>query len=88
MVTIVATMRYQDALRGNIKAELGRSNRKAKEAAAAIGLAPGVFSSRLNGRTEWRVGELIQLAIALRIPFDRLVEGVDEDQRESGEVSA
>lgn len=72
-------MRYQDALRSNIKAELARADWKGKDAAEAIGLGPGVFSSRLHGRTEWRMSELVDLAINLGISLDRLLAGVEAE---------
>lgn len=69
-------MRYHDSLRGNVKAELARADLKGKDAAAAIGITPAVFSSRLHGRSDWRIRELVALAEALDVPIDRLLAGV------------
>lgn len=69
-------MRYNDALRSNVKAELARADLKSKDAAAAIGITPAVFSSRLHGRSDWRMREVVALAEALDVPIDRLLAGV------------
>lgn len=50
-----------------------------QKTAESIGLTPATFSSRLHGRTEWRMNELVGLAKALDIPFSSLVEGVDSE---------
>lgn len=62
-------MSYQLALRGNIKAAMARRDWLGLQAAEAIGLTPAQFSSRLHGRTEWRINELVSLANALEVPF-------------------
>lgn len=69
-------MRHNHVLRSNIKAELARADLKGKDAAAAIGITPAVFSSRLHGRSDWHVRELVALADALQVPVDRLLAGV------------
>ena len=76
--TTVVRMRYQDAIRSNIKAELARRDMQGQQGAEGIGLTPAVFSSRLHGRSEWRLGELVALSSLLSVPFSKLVDGVDE----------
>ena len=69
-------MRHHRVLRSNIKAELARADIRGKDAAAAIGITPAVFSSRLHGRSDWQVRELVALADVLQVPVDRLLAGV------------
>ncbi len=66
-------------LRGNIKAAMARRDWLGQKTAESIGLTPATFSSRLHGRTEWRMNELVGRAKALDIPFSSLVEGVDSE---------
>lgn len=80
MTTVVIMTSYKDVLRSNIKAELARRDWKGQQAAQRIGLTPAMFSSRLHGRTEWRMNELVALADALAIPFSRLLSGIDDVQ--------
>lgn len=72
-------MSYQVVLRGNIKAAMARRDWLGQQTAEAIGMTPATFSSRLHGRTEWRMSELVSLAEALQVPFARLVAGVDTE---------
>ncbi|MGO2943988.1 MAG: hypothetical protein ACTIDO_17030 [Brevibacterium aurantiacum] len=72
-------MSYQAVLRGNIKAAMARRDWLGQRTAEAIGLTPALFSSRLHGRTEWRLSELVNLALALEVPFGRLVDGIDAE---------
>lgn len=72
-------MSYQMVLRGNIKAAMARRDWLGQKTAESIGLTPATFSSRLHGRTEWRMNELVGLAKALDIPFSSLVEGIDSE---------
>lgn len=66
-------------LRGNIKAAMARRDWLGQKTAESIGLTPATFSSRLHGRTEWRMNELVDLAKALDVPFTRLFEGIDSE---------
>lgn len=43
-------------------------------------MTPAMFSSRLHGRTQWRIAELVELSQVLDVPFSRLIAGVDEAQ--------
>lgn len=73
-------MSYHTILRSNIRAELARRDWLVQEGAAAIGMQPSMFSSRLHGRTEWRMSELVGLASALGIPVSKLLDGVDDGE--------
>lgn len=77
--TTVVPMSYQVVLRGNIKAAMARRDWLGQKTAESIGLTAATFSSRLHGRTEWRMNELVDLAKALDVPFTRLVEGIDSE---------
>lgn len=77
MLAILVTMRYHDVIRSNIRAELARKDCKVQDAARQISLTPAMFSARLHGRTEWRLGELAALALLLDVPFEHLVAGID-----------
>lgn len=79
MRTTVVPVSYQVVLRGNIKAAMARRDWLGQKTAESIGLTAATFSSRLHGRTEWRMNELVDLAKALDVPFTRLVEGIDSE---------
>ena len=55
--------RVNDLIRGELK----RQKISQDKAAYYIGLSRGQFSVRLNGRQEWKIGELMQLAELLKI---------------------
>lgn len=71
---------YYEVLRSNIAAELGRKGISQREAAIGINLSPASFGSRLAGRTEFRLGELIRLSEIIGVSFLTLIEGVDSEQ--------
>ena len=50
-----------------IRGELKRQKISQDKAAYYVGLSRGQFSVRLNGRQEWKIGELMQLAELLKI---------------------
>lgn len=79
----VAGMRYQEMLRANISAELGRAGWTRSQAGKVLGLQPSSFSAKLHGRNEFKFGEVVILAAELGIPFARLIEGI-EDTDEMG----
>lgn len=72
-------MTYQQALRSNIAAEMGRRNFTQAAVSAGLGLSPSAFSARLNGHTDFRVSELVHLAMLLGVPISTLVAGMDEE---------
>ena len=70
-------MNYHEALRANIGAELGRRDISQAQAAAQLGLAQSSFSSRLQGRTEFKLSELVALSSFLGVPLAGLVGDID-----------
>lgn len=69
---------YSKIVRSNVLAELGRKDISQSRAAEWVKLSPASFGFRLNGKTEFRLGELIVLAERLNVPFSVLVSGLDE----------
>jgi len=63
----------------NIAAELGRHDVTQSRAADAIGLSQTAFSSRMSGRAEFKVSELVRLGAYLGVPVAVLRAGLDED---------
>ena len=55
--------RVNDLIRGELK----RQKISQDKAAYYVGLSRGQFLVRLNGRQEWKIGELMQLAELLKI---------------------
>lgn len=80
-------MDYKEHLRSNIAAELGRHGVSQSRAARELQLSPASFGSRLQGRTDFRIGELLDLAKFLQVPFSTLTEGIDLPNGET-QVSA
>jgi predicted transcriptional regulator len=72
-------MDSRKVLRSNIAAELGRHDVTQSRAANAIGLSQTAFSSRMSGRAEFKVSELVRLGAYLRVPVAILLAGLDED---------
>lgn len=70
---------YHRVIRSNIAAELGRKGISQREAANRLDLSPASFGSRLAGRTEFRLGELIRLSEIIGVSFLTLIEGVDSE---------
>lgn len=70
---------YHVLVRSNVKAELARKDVQGQAAAERIGMSATMLSSRLHGRSDWRLGELVKLAEILDIPFSRLIEGIDAE---------
>lgn len=75
----IMNMKYHVVVRSNVKAELARKDIQGQAAAEEIGMSAAMLSSRLHGRSDWRLGELVKLAEMLDIPFSRLVEGIDSE---------
>ena len=69
---------YSKIVRSNIQAELGRRDVSQSRAAGWVEMSPASFGFRLNGKTEFRLGELVTLAERLQVPFSTLVNGLDE----------
>lgn len=69
---------YQRRLRANIAAELGRNDMTQAEAANRLGMTPGGMANRMNGKVDFRAGELVQLSNVLQVSFSTLTAGLDE----------
>lgn len=69
---------YSQAVRANVLAELGRKDLKQHVAASWLPISGSAFSARLDGKVEFRIGELMKIAIHLGVPFTTLVAGLDE----------
>jgi predicted transcriptional regulator len=72
-------MDFRRVLRSNIAAELGRRDVTQSRAAEALGLSQTAFSSRMSGRAEFKISELVRLASYLGVPVSVLLAGLDED---------
>lgn len=72
---------YQKRLRANISAELGRRELTQKDVAPHLGLSAQAFGLRMTGRTDFRVGELLQLAHRFKVPLGTLLDGIDDSER-------
>lgn len=69
---------YRQRLRANIAAELGRNNVTQAEAAAHLGMTRAGLNNRMNGRVDFRTGEIFSLAAFLRVPYSTLTAGLDD----------
>lgn len=69
---------YQQLMRANIAAELGRRDLTQREAAQRLDISGAALTSRMLGRTDFKLGELILLASVLEVPFSTLVNGLDD----------
>ncbi len=58
---------------------LGRATKS--QIASAIGIRPSHFSNLLNGRNEWKLGQLEKLAEVLGVPLARLFEERNPDPK-------
>jgi len=76
-------MDYKEHLKSNIAAELGRHGVSQSKAAKHLQLSPASFGSRLQGRTDFRIGELLDLAKYLQVPFSTLTEGIDSPSHDT-----
>lgn len=68
---------YHRLVRANIAAELGRRDLTQREAAEHLRISSPSFASRMAGRTEFRLGELVYLADYLGVLFSTLTAGLD-----------
>ena len=69
---------YQRLIRANIAAELGRRDLTQRDAALRLRMSGAALTSRMVGRTDFKLGELIVLARYLEVPFSTLVIGLDD----------
>ena len=69
--------KYQQVLRANIAAALGRRGFTQQDAARRLDLSRQAFSSRMRGDMEFRLGELVALACFLGVSMTVLIDGLD-----------
>lgn len=62
-----------DRLADEIRAEMKRKRLTQERVAQAVGLSTGAYSSRLNGHTPWRFGEVEQVCAALDVDLADLI---------------
>lgn len=72
-------MRYTRVVRANILAEMGRRELRQSDVAAILHTSQRSVSKRMTGETDWRIGDLLQLAQAWSIPIATLLDGVEDD---------
>ncbi|MEY8814873.1 helix-turn-helix domain-containing protein, partial [Micrococcus luteus] len=71
-------------VRSNLAAEISRRDLTQARAAALAGLTPDGLSKRMSGQVEFRLGELLELARVLGVPFATLVAGIDAADEQLG----
>lgn len=59
----------------NIRAELARAGKTAREAQEAIGIPPSTWDSRMADPGYWRLGQLESLAAWLGVDVETLLRG-------------
>ena len=67
-------MRTRAEVAKNVRAALGAARVSQAGAAKALGMSPGTFNRRVNGKTAFDVEELERLATFLDVPYSQLVE--------------
>lgn len=75
--------KYQQVLRANIGAELGRRGLTQQDAARRLDLSRQALSSRMRGDTDFRLGELVALARFLDVSMSVIIDGLDRCDDES-----
>ena len=73
-------------VRSNLAAEISRRDLTQARAAALAGLTPDGLSKRMSGQVEFRLGELLELARVLGVPFATLVAGIDAADEQLAEA--
>lgn len=68
---------YRQRVRANIKAELGRLDRRQSDAAALLGFSQATMTNRMAGRSDFQLGELLSLAAWLGVSLETLLHGVE-----------
>lgn len=71
-------MSYKKYLRSNIVAEMTRKDFVQADVANGMDMAQTALSSRLRGKTPFRLHELLKLAQVLEIPLENLLNGIEK----------
>ena len=67
----------REAIAGEVRAEMARQQKRAKDLAAAIDMAPASLSRKLNGASGFTVDELLRVANALGVSASRLLAPIE-----------
>lgn len=84
--TVWAMSNHTRCVRSNLAAEISRRDLTQARAAALAGLTPDGLSKRMSGQVEFRLGELLELARVLGVPFATLVAGIDAADEQLAEA--
>lgn len=87
MGNLGAMMTYRQRLRANIRAELGRADRRQADAAELLGFSETSMTQRMTGKRDFHLGELLAIAHWLKVPLATLLDGVDEYAHEEEQAS-
>lgn len=68
-------MKIRQGYSANVRAEVARRGKRAKDMAAAVGVSPATWRRRMRN-DDWRITELELLATALDVPLDTLTRRV------------
>lgn len=60
----------------NVRLEMTRAGRQQQELAEWLTMDPSLLSRRINGKTMFRVSELLTLSSRLGVPLDRFLVGL------------
>ncbi|WP_195393479.1 helix-turn-helix domain-containing protein [Actinomyces urogenitalis] len=64
-----------------IRGELARQGRTQEDLAQEIGIARQTFTEKMQGRSDFKFGQVETIADALRVPMSVLVARAEERQR-------
>jgi hypothetical protein len=70
-------MKNSGAIAKNIRVALVRADKRQDDIVQALGLPKASVSGRMNGRIDWRLDELRQVAELLDVPLSQLVDETD-----------
>ena len=68
----------RQVIAGEVRAEMARQRKQAKELAVDIDMTPASLSRKLNGAYGFTVDELLRIAHALGIPASRLLAPTEQ----------
>ena len=69
----LSDVQTQDAIAAEIRAELGRQDRRKGDLAEALGMSPASLSKRLSGDVPFTTTEIACCAIFLGVPLRQLI---------------
>lgn len=84
-MTIATLDTYDSVVAAEVRATVARHGRvKQKQIADAFGQDENWVSRRMNGKTPWSIGELVQLATLFRCELADLLPHLDSNQKPFG----